>query len=66
MQEPEFITGVINPIEVYKEAWVMIKDQYWIIFAITFVGLMISGVVPLTIGNATVRSVNPLQTGHAP
>ncbi len=47
MHQPEFKTGVINPIEVYKEAWEMIKDQYWIIFAITFVGIIIGGVVPL-------------------
>jgi len=47
MQNSEFKTGVINPIEVYKEAWEMIKDQYWIIFAITFVGIVIGGVIPL-------------------
>jgi len=47
MQESEFKTGVINPIEVYKEAWEMIKDQYWIIFAITFVGIVVGGAVPL-------------------
>ena len=46
MQNTEFKTGVINPIEVYKEAWEMIKDQYWIIFAITFVGIVIGGAVP--------------------
>lgn len=47
MQNHEFKTGVINPVEVYREAWEMIKDQYWIIFAITFVGIVIGGTVPL-------------------
>ena len=47
MQNIEFKTGIINPIEVYKEAWEMIKDQYWIIFAITFVGIVVGGAVPL-------------------
>ena len=37
----EFRTGVISPIECYKEGWELIKDQYWILFAITLVGILI-------------------------
>ncbi|MBC7901519.1 MAG: hypothetical protein H7070_15865 [Saprospiraceae bacterium] len=49
MQNPEFETGVIKPIEVYKEAWEMIKDQYWIVFAVTLVGMLIGGAVPIVL-----------------
>jgi len=47
MQELEFRTGVIKPIEVYKEAWEIMKGEFWLIFAITFVGLLIGGVLPI-------------------
>ena len=39
----EFQTGVIRPIECMKEGWELIKDDYWIFFAITLVGLLIGG-----------------------
>ncbi len=47
MNNIEFKTGVINPVEIYKEAWAMIKGQYWIVFAVTLVGLLIGSVVPI-------------------
>jgi len=37
----EFRTGVINPIECYKEGWELIKDQYWLLFAIVLLGALI-------------------------
>jgi uncharacterized membrane protein len=46
----EFQTGVIRPIECMKEGWELIKDDYWLIFGITAVGLLISGFIPLGIG----------------
>ena len=49
MMPTEFTTGVIRPIEVYKESWELIKDQYWIIFAITLVGMLIGGAVPIVL-----------------
>lgn len=49
MQNTEFRTGVIKPVEVYKEAWELIKDQYWIIFAVVLVGLLIGGAVPIVL-----------------
>jgi len=39
----EFKTGVIKPIECFKEAWELIKDQYWLLFGITLVGALIGG-----------------------
>jgi hypothetical protein len=42
----EFRTDVIKPIECFKEGWELIKDQYWLFFAITLVGMLIGGVVP--------------------
>ncbi len=39
----EFKTGVIRPVECYKEGWELIKDQYWLLFGITLVGAFIGG-----------------------
>lgn len=44
MSNIEFNTGVIKPIECYKEGWELIKDQYWLLFAITLLGALIGGV----------------------
>ena len=40
----EFTTGQIHPIECAKEAWELIKADYWILFAISIVGAMIGGI----------------------
>lgn len=45
----EFKTGVIKPVECMKEGWELIKDQYWMFFGITFVGMLIGSVVPFGI-----------------
>lgn len=47
MQEKEFRTGVIRPIECYKEAWALLKDQYWLLFAIVLVGILVSSTIPI-------------------
>ncbi|MBV9215583.1 MAG: hypothetical protein JO053_05350 [Acidobacteria bacterium] len=44
MQETEFRTGVIHPIECVKEAFAAIKDEYWMLFAVSIVGALIGGV----------------------
>jgi len=49
MTNIEFKTGVIRPVECMKEGWELIKDQYWLFFGITFVGMIIAGVVPFGI-----------------
>ncbi len=43
MYNPEFQTGVIRPVECFKEGWELIKSDYWILFAISLVGAMIGG-----------------------
>jgi hypothetical protein len=43
MDRHEFSTGAIRPFEVFQEAWDLIKDEYWLIFAITIVGMLIAG-----------------------
>ena len=49
MQNHQFNTGVISGTEVFKEAWELIKDQYWLIFGITIVGMLIGSAVPVVI-----------------
>ena len=44
MQNTEFTIGQIQPIECVKEAWALIKDEYWILFAVSVVGAMIGGI----------------------
>jgi len=39
----EFHTGVIKPLECIKEGWALIKDQYWLFFGISLVGVLIGG-----------------------
>lgn len=47
MQEKEFQIGVLRPIECYKEAWALLKGQYWLIFAIVLVGILVSSTIPI-------------------
>lgn len=49
MQNTEFNIGVIRPVEVYKEAWEIIKADYWMVFAVDIVGIIIAGAVPLVL-----------------
>jgi hypothetical protein len=44
MENRQFQTGVIKPIECAKEGWALIKDDYWILFAVSLVGGIIGGV----------------------
>lgn len=50
MQNTEFQVGVIKPVECMKEGWELIKDQYWLFLGITFVGMLIGGIIPFGIG----------------
>ena len=43
MQNPEILTGRIKPVECFKEGWELIKDEYWLLFALTLVGALIGG-----------------------
>ena len=42
-QNFEFNTGVIKPVECLREAWDLIKSDYWLLFAISIVGGLIAG-----------------------
>jgi len=50
MDNIQFRTGVIRPLECFKEGWELIKPHYWLIFAITLVGMLIAGFIPFAIG----------------
>lgn len=43
MQDLEFNTGAIKPIECVQEAWELVKTDYWMLFAISLVGALIGG-----------------------
>ena len=49
MHSTDFQTRVIKPVEIYKESWALIKDQYWLLFGITIVGMLIGGAVPIVL-----------------
>ena len=44
MQPTEFNVNAIRPIECVKEAWELIKPDYWILFAIFLVGAVIGAI----------------------
>ena len=47
MQNTDFQTGTIKPVEIYKEAWAIMKERYWLVFGIVIVGMLIGGAVPI-------------------
>ena len=49
MQSPEFTTGQIRALEVYKEAWAMMKPEFWPIFGIVIIGMLVGSVIPIVI-----------------
>src|SRR5438128_10809125 len=48
-EHSEFRRSAIAPMECIKEGWALIKDQYWLFFGISIVGLLIGGVVPIVL-----------------
>ena len=38
----EFRRGVVSPLECIKEGWALIKDDYWLFFGITVIGMLIA------------------------
>ncbi len=44
MPELGYNTGVIKPVECFKEGWELIRDRYWILFAISLVGATIGSI----------------------
>ncbi|MBX7060788.1 MAG: hypothetical protein K1X52_03960 [Pyrinomonadaceae bacterium] len=41
--QPQFTTGQIRPIDCVKEGFRLIKQDYWLLFAITIIGAFIAG-----------------------
>lgn len=46
MENIHFNTGVVKPIDCFREGWELIKDRYWLFFGVTAVGFIIASVVP--------------------
>lgn len=44
MNPNEFRTGVIRPVECFKEGWELIKPDFWLLFAITLLAMLIGGI----------------------
>lgn len=44
MSDIQFNTGVIRPVECFKEGWELIKPDYWMLFAVGLVGGLIGGI----------------------
>lgn len=44
MNNLEFNTGVIKPVDCAREGWEVIKSDYWLLLAITIVGQLIGGI----------------------
>ena len=50
MQNVEFTVGNFRATECFREGWEMIKPHYWMMFAITLVGMLIASFIPFGIG----------------
>ncbi|MEO8572627.1 MAG: hypothetical protein ABI481_01565 [Pyrinomonadaceae bacterium] len=57
MQNTEFRTGVINPVECVKEGFELIKKDYWILFAIALVGGLIGGFTMYILAGAMICGI---------
>ena len=57
MTNNDFLTGRIKPVECFKEGWELIKDEYWLLFAISLVGGLIGGVTMYILFGAMVCGI---------
>lgn len=57
MDNTEFRTGVIRPVECVKEGWELIKSDYWLLFAITLVGMLLGGITMYILFGALICGV---------
>jgi uncharacterized membrane protein len=48
-EQTDFRVGVIKPVECIKEGWALIKEQYWLFFGISIVGMLIGGALPIVL-----------------
>lgn len=47
--EQEFRVGVIRPVQLYRETWQIIRDEYWLVFAVTLLGMVIASLLPVVL-----------------
>src|SRR5450432_4218170 len=47
--EPAFNRGVVRPVECLRGGWELIKEDYWLFFGISVVGMLIASFVPMNI-----------------
>ena len=45
----EYTTGQIKALEIYKEAWAMMKPEFWPIFGIVLIGMIVGSLIPVVI-----------------
>lgn len=57
MQNTEFRTGVISPVECVKEGFELIKKDYWLLFAIGLVGGVIGGFTMYILAGAMIAGI---------
>src|SRR5436190_2733457 len=55
--EFSFNASAIKPVECLKEAWQLIKDDYWLLFAISLVGALVAGVTVYVLLGAIVCGI---------
>jgi len=55
--EFSFNASAIKPVECLKEAWQLIKDDYWLLFAISLVGALVAGVTVYVLLGAMVCGI---------
>jgi len=55
--EFSFNASAIKPVECLKQAWGLIKDDYWLLFAISLVGAMVAGVTVYVLLGAMVCGI---------
>ena len=49
MNLPDFTTGQIRAFDVYKEAWALMKSEFWLIFAVVLIGMIVGSLIPIVI-----------------
>jgi hypothetical protein len=45
----QFTTGQIHAVEIYKESWAVLKPEFWPIFGIVIIGMLVGSVVPIVV-----------------
>ena len=46
---PDYERGAVKPIVCLREAWQLIKDEYWLFLGISLVGIFMGGAAPMAL-----------------